>query len=133
MTDKRVSAIIFNDKKILLIHRIKNGSEYFVLPGGSVEKEEDNMDALMREVKEETNLDIQVGKELWQIKSNADVRTQHIFLASKFMGALMLGSPEKERQSDNNKYILEWHDIVDLKNITFYPCEIVKNLIMEFV
>lgn len=29
----RVVAIIIKDDKILLIHRIKNGQEYFVFPG----------------------------------------------------------------------------------------------------
>lgn len=35
--NKRVSAIIIKNNQILLIHRIKNDIEYFVLPGGAVE------------------------------------------------------------------------------------------------
>ena len=36
----RVSAIIINDGKILLIHRFRDGKEYWVLPGGGVEQSE---------------------------------------------------------------------------------------------
>lgn len=124
--------IISGDKQILLVHRIKNGSEYFVLPGGSVETEEDHISALIREVKEETNLDVKIGKELWQVKSDADRRIQHIFLVSKYAGNLELGSPEKERQSESNKYFLEWRKIEDISNIDFYPEEIRLNIIKEF-
>lgn len=36
---KRTSRIIIPKKKsILLIHRIKKGKEYYVLPGGKIEK-----------------------------------------------------------------------------------------------
>ena len=36
----RAGVILFNPqtKKILLIHRWKNGEEYFVIPGGGAEK-----------------------------------------------------------------------------------------------
>ena len=126
---KRVSAIIINSGKILLIHRIKKDKNYFVLPGGSVDENENNIDALIREVKEETNLNVHTQKELWQINNEYDKRTQYIYLVSSYSGNLQLGSPEKERQSENNKYILEWHSIDNLKILKFFPSEIKKNIL----
>ena len=37
-TNKRVTGVVFNDgnEKLLLIHRLKNGDEYWVFPGGGV-------------------------------------------------------------------------------------------------
>jgi len=133
MANKRVSAIIIETKKILLIHRIKPSKNYFVLPGGSVEENEDNAGALIREVKEETNLEIEVDKLLWQINNEFDERTQYIYLVSKYFGNLKLGSPEKERQSADNKYVLEWHDINDLKTVKIFPSEIKTNIIETFL
>ena len=56
-TEIRVSAIIVQDSKIVLIHRKKDGQEYWVLPGGHVEDGESPEAALTREVKEETEED----------------------------------------------------------------------------
>ncbi len=51
--NKRAVAIIIRDGKILLIHRIKNGQEYFVFPGGGIIEHENAEDAVVREIKEE--------------------------------------------------------------------------------
>ena len=60
--------IILNQGKILLIHRLKSGQEYYVLPGGSIEKGETPQQAAIREIKEETNLDIYLERLVWKIK-----------------------------------------------------------------
>lgn len=133
MANKRVSAIIVDSEKILLVHRIKPNKDYFVLPGGSVEENEDNVSALKREIKEETNLEIEMDRLLWQVNNEYDERTQYIYLASKYTGNLELGSPEKERQSENNKYVLEWHDINDLKTVKFFPSEIKTDILKTFL
>lgn len=133
MANKRVSAIIIESEKILLLHRIKPNKDYFVLPGGSVEENEDNVSALIREIKEETNLEIEIDKLLWQVNNAFDERTQFIYLVSKYSGNLELGSPEKERQSVNNKYVLEWHNINDLKTVKFFPSEIKTNILKTFL
>jgi 8-oxo-dGTP diphosphatase len=66
-TNVRVCAIIKKDNQILLIHRFKNGDEYWVFPGGGVESGETWDQALVREVMEETSLPVasfQVVKEV---------------------------------------------------------------------
>lgn len=133
MANKRVSAIIIDSEKILLMHRIKSNNDYFVLPGGSVEENEDKVRALKREIKEETNLEIEADKLLWQVDNEFDERTQYIYLVSKYSGNLKLGSSEKERQSADNKYVLEWHDIHDLKTVKFFPSEIKTDILKTFL
>ena len=124
-------AIIVNKEKILLIHRFKNGKEYYVLPGGAIEPNESPETAAIREVKEETNLDLELGPLL--SKSNEIVkgeeRVGYYFLANKFSGELKLGGPEFERQSENNIYLLEWFPLAQLNNILFYPEKIKKIII----
>ena len=65
-TNIRVGGVIINDGKVLLLHRVKKDQEYYVFPGGHVLKNERAEDALLREIKEETGLDI-AGKPLVQI------------------------------------------------------------------
>lgn len=48
----------------VLIHQFE-GSEYWSLPGGNVEFGETSVEALMRELKEEANLDVVVDRLLW--------------------------------------------------------------------
>ena len=54
----RAGVIVYNPflDKILLIHRWKNGQEYFVIPGGTIELGEGPLEAALREMKEEVNL-----------------------------------------------------------------------------
>lgn len=55
------SAILEKDGKILMIKRSKEPlKDYWVLPGGYINYEEKSEDALIREIKEETNLDISI-------------------------------------------------------------------------
>ncbi|MBP9817669.1 NUDIX domain-containing protein [Candidatus Shapirobacteria bacterium] len=54
----RVGAIIQNGKDIVLIHRVKNGEEYYAIPGGGIEVDEAPETALLREIKEELGLKI---------------------------------------------------------------------------
>jgi len=58
-----VSAVIEKDGKFLLVKEVlESGKEYWIAPGGAVEFGETLEEALKREIKEETNLDIDIVK-----------------------------------------------------------------------
>lgn len=128
----RAAAVIIKNGQILLIHRFCDGKEYYVLPGGGVEKGEDIEVATIREIKEETSLDAKLDKKLWEYKDDFDNRTHYFFLVTKFKGELKLSGPEAERNSDSDKYILEWHDLNKIENLLIYPEKITKKIIEEF-
>ena len=128
----RATAIIIEDKKILLIHRFSNGKEYYVLPGGGVKAGESIRNAVVREVKEETSLDIKVKQRLWKIKDDFNDRTHCFFLTKQFSGDLKLSGPEAKRNSEDNKYILEWHSLFSILDLTIYPEAIREKLINKF-
>ncbi len=54
----RVAAICVRDDALLLVRHVKDGKTYWLLPGGGVDYGETLVEALRREVMEETNLDI---------------------------------------------------------------------------
>jgi 8-oxo-dGTP diphosphatase len=60
---KRVAAIIIKDNDIILLYRKKNQQTYYVFPGGGVEANETEEQALIREVNEELGLVISVKNE----------------------------------------------------------------------
>ena len=56
----RVAGILVEEGKMLLARHRKRGEDYWVLPGGHVEEGETMGQALVREMKEETDLDVEV-------------------------------------------------------------------------
>ncbi len=130
---KSSRVIIIHNEKILLIHRIKNDKEYYVLPGGAIESGETPEEAAIREVKEETNLDVEIGQLLWKFREDYNNTYGYYFIAKKFGGNLKLGGPEAKKQSKNNKYILEWTSLKKMNRITLYPEKIKDNIIDKFL
>ena len=117
---KRVSAVIIDGDKILLIRRVKPEAEYYTLPGGTVEEGESLESAMIREAKEELSVDVKISKLLFEI--NSDERIDYYFLIESFTGTPELGGPEKERVTKNNQYHLEWVSKKDFESLdAFYP------------
>ncbi len=125
---KRSAVIIKKDGKILLMHRHKFNEEYYTLPGGTIENDENIEQTALREIKEETNLDIVLDKLLWEIED--EHHHGYYFLVKSFSGKLKLGGPELERAKAGNLYNLEWVEIKNLQNILLYP-EIIKEKIIN--
>lgn len=58
-----VSGLVEKDGKVLLVKEILESKlPYWIVPGGKVEFGESLVDAVKREIKEETNLDVEVVK-----------------------------------------------------------------------
>lgn len=126
--DRAVAVIISNDK-ILLMHRLKRGRDYYILPGGSVERGETKKQACIREVFEETGLKVKLKKKLFSLKVNG--RTGYYFLIKDFEGQLKLGGPERERHSYDNQYILEWILLNQLYAVDLLPDKAKQKLIKK--
>lgn len=95
--------------KILLQNRIKKDWQGYTLPGGHVEKDESFVDAVIREMKEETGLDIKnpvlVGVKQFPIKYGRYVVL--LYKTNEFEGEL--------RSSNEGK--MEWIDYKDVSEI----------------
>ena len=49
--------IVITDNKLLLVKRVREGQEFYVFPGGHIDSGETPRDAVVREVREETNVE----------------------------------------------------------------------------
>jgi 8-oxo-dGTP diphosphatase len=92
----RVAAVIVRDGELLLIRHQKDNQTYWLLPGGGVDFGERLDEALVREVNEETGLEIRVGRVLFLSDSIAGDKHRHMvqvaFAAEVAGGRLALGS-----------------------------------------
>ncbi|OGM57786.1 hypothetical protein A3A50_05745 [Candidatus Woesebacteria bacterium RIFCSPLOWO2_01_FULL_38_20] len=122
----RAVAIIVDNGKILLMHRINNGKEYHVFPGGGVENGETVEQAVLREVQEETSLEVKIEKLLYH--HIYDDGTEHFFYLCHYVsGEPKLGDGNEARdmkKSNANFYNPIWHDIKGLPQLLLYPLEI---------
>jgi len=131
ITKVRAAVVIIKNNQILLIHRFNNNEEYYVLPGGGVEQNETIEEAAAREAKEEAGLDIKIAKKLWEYPSEKDHRMHHVFLVTEFTGEPKLGGEEALLNCATNSYILEWHDLDKISDLTIYPPQ-TKELILNY-
>ena len=74
----RVAGILIENNKILLIEHKKNDKKYWLIPGGGVDWGESTAEALIREYKEETNLDVTVDKFLFLSETIAPDKEKHV-------------------------------------------------------
>ncbi|MFA6307359.1 MAG: NUDIX domain-containing protein [Patescibacteria group bacterium] len=127
---KRAAVIIIKDNKILLMHRLKNDREYYTIPGGTLEDEETIEQTAIREIKEETGLDISLSELLWEYKD--EYHHGYYFLAQNINGQVELGGEELDKNNPQNHYALEWIELKNIKNILLYPRQIAENIYKKF-
>lgn len=129
MKYSRSAAIIIDNKKILLMFRRKYGREYFCLPGGTIEQNETPKQTVIREVKEETNLDIKVEESpIFEFEDSDGISYCYYFKAESFKGNLELGGEEREKCCRENYYELRWVDLKKLEEINLQPKELFEKL-----
>lgn len=129
-------AVIIENEKVLTMFRrkIKDGIaiEYYVLPGGGQENDETLQENVIRELKEEMNVDIEIlgylGSSTWK-DSNSN-----FFHCKIAKGKPCLNGEELERMSEENYYEPRFINVKDLENIDLKDKEFVfKALKQEYI
>ncbi len=72
-----VRVILKNEKdEILMLCQHHEDRDIWMVPGGAIEDGENSIDAAIREVKEETHLDIRITGVAWHVEEVSEVRGQ---------------------------------------------------------
>lgn len=112
-----VHLILIENEKILLLKRQNTGfaDGMFSLPAGKLEKNESAIDAMIREAKEEINIDIKYQdievRQVMNRKGNDRERIDYFFTIKKYNGKINNNEPKKCE-------FLEWFDIDKLPQNT---------------
>lgn len=113
-----VLCLIKDGDRMLLQNRIKNDWQGYMLPGGHVEPGESFVDAVIREMKEETGLDIMnprlVGVKQFPIKDGRYVVL--LFKAIEFSGTV-ISSDEGQMEWVESNRLSEINTVDDFKDL----------------
>ena len=123
MKEKRSRAILYlENNRMVLIHRIKPDRDYYVFPGGGLEPGETELDALVREGREELGVTLEPVKLLYELESAKDI--QYFFLCGIKEGVIGTGKgPEFSSIEYANKgqYIIEKINLENISNYEVFP------------
>jgi 8-oxo-dGTP diphosphatase len=99
-TRVRVAALILLGGKVVLVRHRMGSSAYHLLPGGGVNYRETLEDAVVREVREETGLEVVLGRLLFVSDTIDPQGRRHlvnITFAAEVVGGHITDSPEDSR------------------------------------
>ena len=119
-------AVIFNkDNKILVVHLLTPEANYYYLPGGGVRFHEKIEDCLVREVKEETGLDVKAERLLWVrdfLEGLPDPHGIELFFLATITGGKF------KPVHDTGLAAYSFMDVEKLESIRFYPKSFIAKL-----
>ena len=115
----RVAGILVENNKILLIQHHKNNKKYWLIPGGGNDWGETTKQALVREYKEETNLDIEVDEFLFFSETIYPNKERHI-----------LNLFFRIHRNEKNNSIIKLGDEAVLIDLKFVTKEELKTMIV---
>jgi 8-oxo-dGTP pyrophosphatase MutT (NUDIX family) len=111
--------VLIEDDKVALIERYRAGQHYFVFPGGGVKKGETAKQAAVREMEEETGLQVIIRKKLAGIRFN--LSRQVYYLVERVSGEYGTGTGKEFTESDPDDpnqgvYIPVWMPVAELSD-----------------
>jgi 8-oxo-dGTP diphosphatase len=126
----RAAGILIEHEKVALIKREREGSVYYLFPGGQVEENETPEEAVKRELLEELGLHVDIQRLLAIVVFKE--RKQFYFLVNRVSGTFGTGSGEElnsSKESEAGAYLLQWMSIHDLSKHQVRPHSVVNLLI----
>ncbi|UCG36859.1 MAG: NUDIX hydrolase [Candidatus Bathyarchaeota archaeon] len=114
----RTRAVVFNEEGKLLVQHHKTAKhDFYRLPGGGVRFKEKLEDCIIREIREETQLDVDVDRLLW-VRDFTDQLPYHsieVFFLATVIGGEFNPAPE------GKDIELRFVNVEDLEKTIFYP------------
>ena len=119
----RASVIIFNaDKTKILLFRVEDGRDYYMLPGGRIEIFEDSKSAIAREVREE--LGYELDFDLCSVQENFSTKDNQKIMQYCFCYKATYKNEIKDnifKCKDNDNQQFYWVDINEISKYKIYP------------
>lgn len=122
----RSSVIIIENKKVLLMKRVKEGRMYYVFPGGGIEIGETPEEAAKREAFEELGVEVKIIKCISKVAFNG---TQYYYLADIVSGKVGTGNGNEFRKTDRGTYTPMFISVSDLPAVNVIPKQVIQDFL----
>lgn len=125
----RTRVIIPLDEKIVAVQVTEDAQRYWYLPGGGVEGAETLVDCAVREVQEETHLDVRIERLLY-VREYVTIPSIEFYLLGTYLaGELARGyDPELDTIQFDAVDAIPLERIENDPGLTFYPSTLRKRL-----
>ncbi len=122
-------AVVIKNGRLLAIKLNDGIEEFYILPGGGQDSEEKLPEAVIREVREETGIDVECGDLLFVIEGvhGEEFHRIDLVFACKYSGL----SENAQLHSDINQIGYEWLDLSVLNKLPLYPSKL-RRPIMNY-
>ena len=130
----RAGIVLIRDNKVALIERHRAGMDYFVFPGGGMDKGETPEQAAIREAMEELGIEVAIKQKIADIQLGQKSR-QFYFLVEQTGGEFGTGTGEEYTDSDPDNpeegiYIPIWMPIDQLPLYdNIYPASVARLVV----
>ena len=124
-----INLVLKRNNKVLLMRRFNTGwnDGKYALMGGHVEDGESCEDTVIRELKEEMNLDIEIISYLGELEAYNQV--EYYYHAKIVGGELKFGGEELERNSEDNYYEIRWISLDEIDNSGIRSIDLIKKVV----
>jgi len=130
---ERHAGIVIKDKKILLIHRIKEGYEYYVFPGGHRRTDESGSQTVIREVNEETGIKVNNPELALEFKDYRTRNTDYYYFCEGNQGDQPhLNGEEAGADPEVDYYDPLWINLEKIEELNILP-KYAKWWLIEFL
>jgi ADP-ribose pyrophosphatase YjhB (NUDIX family) len=130
---KAARAIIIENGNILLMHRDKQGSQYFTLVGGRVDDNETIEQGLAREIQEETGLQVVASRLVFYEGHPEPYNEQYIYLCQVAPhDEVKIQSASEEAVMNKlgfNTHTLQWVSLKAFRNLAFRTPQLHRAII----
>lgn len=111
-------AIIFDEDRVILLFRHRKTAdgikEYYAIPGGGQDEGETITECVIRELKEEYSVDIEIKEYLGQVGDEKNMG--YLYYCEIINGTPTLGGEEKEHNNKDNYYEIQYIKVSELDN-----------------
>jgi len=121
--------ILINDGKIIIMKRVKPDRLYYTFPGGHSNEGETAEECVVREWKEELDIDVKPIARIYNCTSLG--KTQGYFLLEWISGTISKTDAEEYHKGADNISEPTWTDINEIENLPLMPPVVRQQLIKD--